>query len=94
MKFHFLTSIMFAIVYAIQVLVDDKMLRMKLLVPGLVLFYATLILFSVEYDSKGIKEWRRKEKKLIERTFSRFVKMYYDNKPISEILKGKEQAIK
>lgn len=77
MKLHFLTSVIFAIIYGIQVIVNDKFTRMKLIVPVLVLYYATLLLFSVEYDKTRIKQWRKKEKKLIERTYSRFVKEYY-----------------
>ena len=93
MRYHFITSILFTVMYTIQVIIKDRVKRMNMIVPVLVLFYVTFILFSIEYDKKMITSWKRQEKKIIDRTFSKFIKLYYKNKPFSEILKEKEELL-
>ena len=94
MKYHFIMSILFVIVYTVQVITQDLTKRMNMIVPVLVLFYATFILFTMEYDKRMITSWKRQEKKIVKRTFSRFINMYYKNKPFSEILNEKEELLK
>ena len=56
---------------------------MNMTVPVIVLFITTLILFAIEYDKKRVEMWKRKEKKLIEQVYSKFVKVYL-NRPKHE----------
>ncbi len=79
MKFHFISSIFFAVCISLLVLNPDPNKRMLYLVPTLILFYATFMLFSLEYDRERMKAWRKKEKSLIEDTYSKFVSESYKN---------------
>ncbi len=52
MKWHFLSSIVFVMVLTVQAISENRNLRIILLVPNLILFYTTLILFGLDYDHK------------------------------------------
>lgn len=69
-------------------IVKERMTRLKLIVPVIILYYTTLMLFALDYDRMHIKQWRKKEKKLVENTYTRFLENYYIKKtPINEINK-------
>jgi hypothetical protein len=72
MKFHFITSIVFAVVAMFLAISDNKSERLLLLIPLLVLYYLGFVFFSVEYDKENIQNWRNKERKVIEDTYEKF----------------------
>ncbi|MFH2021299.1 MAG: hypothetical protein ABIJ34_07835 [archaeon] len=74
MKFHFITSILFAVFIGMLAITEEKTARMIYLVPVLVFFYATILLYSLEYDAQGRNLWKKKERKLIDETYTRFFK--------------------
>ena len=74
MKFHFITSIIFAVFLGMLTITEEKVSRMFYLVPVLIFFYATIILYSIEYDNQCNQMWKKKEKKLVEQTYLRFFK--------------------
>jgi membrane protein implicated in regulation of membrane protease activity len=82
MKFHFLSSIAFAVAVALMALAGSLYTRMLLLVPVLLLFYVTWILFAIEYERHKSGLWKKKEKKIIEETYSKFVRNYHKTKQI------------
>jgi hypothetical protein len=73
-------SILFAILYAFQMLIPSQKTRIFLMVPILILYYATFILFGMEYDKRMIEEWKKKEKKVVEDSYGEFVRRYHNNK--------------
>ena len=80
MDLHFLSSVLFTIVFMLQVINPDLEARMKLIPAVIVLFYATLVFFSLDYEKRRRKAWERKKRKLIEEVYSRFVKMFLERK--------------
>jgi len=54
--------------------------RMIYLIPVLVLFFTSWVLFTVEYDKQRSVKWKQKEKKIIEKVYSKFVREYYEKK--------------
>jgi archaellum biogenesis protein FlaJ (TadC family) len=74
MKFHFITSIIFAVFLGMLAITEDNLSRMFYLVPVLIFFYATIVLYSVEYDAQGNQMWKKKERKLVEETYLKFFK--------------------
>jgi hypothetical protein len=72
MKYHFISSFLFVIALLSLVTSDKLGTRMMLMSAVLVLFYITLMLFSVDYDKESRAQWKNKEKKLIEETYVKF----------------------
>ncbi len=70
MKFHFITSILFALNLTFLALVENLYKRMLLLIPAFFLFYITFFLFIIEYDKQNTISWKKKEEELIQK-FSR-----------------------
>ena len=59
---------------------DNPSKRYILVVPALVIFYTTFILFAVDYDKTMMKQWREKEIKITEETFLQFYQHYLKKK--------------
>ncbi len=74
MKFHFVASILFVITLSFLAINKNLNTRMLLLVPVLVLFYATIIFFGLEYEKEKQALWQKRQKKLVEETYERFFK--------------------
>ncbi|NTV23063.1 MAG: hypothetical protein HGA85_01650 [Nanoarchaeota archaeon] len=74
MKYHFITSVLFAVSVSLMTLAQDIRTRMLLLFPVLILFYATFIVFSIEYDRERSANWKQKEKQVIENTYIKFLR--------------------
>ena len=74
MKYHLITEIITAVFMALVVLTDDLYYRSLLLVAVLVLFHATLVILMLEFDHLNIKQWKIKEKRLIEELTLKFSK--------------------
>jgi hypothetical protein len=72
MKYHFISSFLFVIALLSLVTSDKLGTRMMLMSAVLVLFYVTLMLFSVDYDKESRTQWKNKEKRLIEETYVKF----------------------
>jgi hypothetical protein len=72
--------VLFAVFLALLALSTDFKQRMLYLIPCLVLFYGTIVLFSLEYDKASIHAWKKKEKSLIEETYSKYVTNYHKKK--------------
>ncbi len=53
-------------------------------VPVFLLFYLTFFLFTLEYDKKMSEAWKKKEKKLIQETYAKYVKEYHKKKKEEE----------
>jgi hypothetical protein len=64
MKWHFLSSIMMAGFIALIAITDSEKTRYIYVVPTIILFYISLILFAVEYDGLMIKQWKKNEEKI------------------------------
>lgn len=69
MKFHFISSIFFAIFISLLAINEDSFYRMLLLIPCLILFYLTLIVFAYEYDKEKNRLWVKKENRLKEEIY-------------------------
>ncbi len=82
MKLHFLCSLIFTALLAYMVTNNSLNTRMLLIVPVLVFFYLTLVLFTIDYDKENMAVWHRKEKKLLEDTYTEFVRKYYRKEKI------------
>ena len=80
MRYSFITSILFTLIYSLQIITKEMKIRMNLIVPVMILFFATFLLFAIEYDKKRSLMWKSKEKKLIEKVYGKFVKVYL-NRP-------------
>lgn len=72
MRMHFLTSIAFVLFLSGAAMHPDLNARMLMMVPSLIMFYATLVLFGMEYEKDRSLFWKKKEKKLVEETYLRF----------------------
>jgi len=55
-----------------------------MVVPVFLLFYLTFFLFTLEYDTKMSEAWKKKEKKLIQETYAKYVKEYHKKKKEDE----------
>ena len=74
MKLYFVGSIIFAILATGMAINENASARSNLLIPVLILYFMNFILFTVEYDNERQKQWRIKEKRLIEKIYLRFFK--------------------
>ena len=63
---------------AVLALSDEKQVRMLLVVPILVFFESTFLLFQVEYDKRSMVAWKEKEKQIEEELALKLVR-YYKN---------------
>jgi hypothetical protein len=71
-----------AIDIALMAVSTNEKTRYILLIPAMVLFYSTLILFSVEYDSLMMKQWKRSEEKVKKEAYiSSFIEYLKEKKP-------------
>ena len=77
MKLHFISSIIYVIILTLLTINNNLQTRMLLLVIVMIFFYATFILFGYELEKQKRLSWKKKEKKLIEETYSKFVSEYY-----------------
>lgn len=83
MKLHFTSSIIFVIVLTLLTINNNLNERMLLLVIVMIFFYATFIIFGYELEKQKRLSWKKKEKKLIEETYSKFVIDFYKKKKIT-----------
>ncbi|MFH1409348.1 MAG: hypothetical protein ABIH34_05550 [Nanoarchaeota archaeon] len=79
-KLYFVTAVLFAIILTVLALQDDLATRMILVVPVLVLFFGTLILFSLGYDQLSSVSFKQRGEKVKEEAYIKFVKDYYNGK--------------
>ena len=64
MYLHFIASILMIILLSLMSLNNSLKTRMIYIVPIIVLYYTTFMLFSFDYDKKMIERWKVKEDKL------------------------------
>ena len=64
MKPHFLSSVAFVVILTYMAMSDSFLYRVVSIIPLLLLFYATLFLFGVEYDKIEQDMWKKKEERL------------------------------
>lgn len=67
MKFHFITEVLTALIILLIVMNDNMQHRALLMIPALALFHATLLIFGFEYDKMNAKQWKTREKRIIEK---------------------------
>lgn len=84
MKPHFLSSIIFTVLYTIQTITPSLKTRMNLIAPVMILFFGTFVLFIIDYEKTGRKAWSKKEKKLIESSYEKFYMTYLISKKQQE----------
>jgi Sec-independent protein secretion pathway component TatC len=72
MKNYLVISIAFAALAAVIALSDDRKERLMLLIPLLIIYYLSFVFFSYDYDRQSMLSWKKKEKKVIEDTYTRF----------------------
>jgi hypothetical protein len=66
MKLHFISSILFTGCAVYMALAKNENVRLMLLVPVIIFFCVTLLLYAVDYDRAGMKAWKKKEEKIRE----------------------------
>ncbi len=94
MKAYFASAIGFVILYTFQIMKPSLQSRMILIVPVLLLFYITLFSFMLEYEKKGREMWRKKEKKLIESSYSKFSLAYFRRRDFTKEVRANAEEMK
>ena len=84
MKLYFLSGISLTVAYVIQILNKDFNTRVKIIVPVLILFFITFYSFILEYENQRRNAWGKKEKKLVENVYSKFIEMYFHKREVME----------
>lgn len=64
----------------LMAIAEKTFTRYVLLIPVLICFYVTLILFTIDYDRMMIKQWKIKENKNVDAAYLEFVRKYYEDK--------------
>ena len=72
MKYHLILALTADVLLGLALINDSLQTRALLIVPVLVLFHASIVVFGIEYDSMNMKQWKEKEKRIIDETISRF----------------------
>ena len=72
MKFHLITEMITGILMAWIVITDNLYHRSLLLIPALVFFHASLVILMLEHESMNTKQWKAKEKRIIEEISDKF----------------------
>jgi hypothetical protein len=80
MKWYFLSSVLMAGIIAMMAVYNNQTVRYILVIPSIVLFYASLILFAVEYDRLMMKQWKKNEEKVKENAYVEFFQSYIQEK--------------
>jgi hypothetical protein len=80
MKLYFLSSIMLAVVYTFQIINKDYNARMRIIVPVLILFLLTFYSFVLEYEKQRRSAWGKKEKRLVDNVYSKYMELYFRKK--------------
>ncbi len=78
--FHKVCSILVAVLLGYLIICEDVLIRMLLSVLILVLFYTTLISFSVKMEKQQRKNWDSKKDKLIKEMYSEIISPHYKRK--------------
>ena len=80
MKYHFISSILFAVAVGFLALAEKLQSRIILTVVVIILFYASLILFAMEYEKQRKKAWDKKVKRIEKEAYEKFVLDYKSKK--------------
>ena len=83
MKFHFISSVVMTIMLGIMAVNDSQSIRMIMILPTLIMYQLTFILFQLECDTLHKIMWSVKEKNLrksvSEETAEKIVRYYRSN---------------
>ena len=85
MKWYFLSSILTAGVIALMAVYNSQEMRYILVIPAIILFYASFILFAVEYDRMMMRQWKKNEEKVKENAYVEFFQNYILEKEITKL---------
>lgn len=85
MKLHFISSIVCAALITIMAINPDEFTRYVYLIPILISFFGTIVLFAVEYDRNMVKRYGVMKKTAEDDAYTRFVKEYYSGKNSKKI---------
>jgi hypothetical protein len=72
---HFLASLLLVTLLSLMVLSASQSTRMIYLVCVLVLYYATFIVYSYEYDRTMMVKWKSKEDRLQEKLAQKIIEL-------------------
>ncbi|MBT4823913.1 hypothetical protein HN695_00925 [Candidatus Woesearchaeota archaeon] len=72
MKYHLILALTADVLLGLALINDSLHTRALLIVPVLVLFHASIVVFGVEFDNMNMRSWKEKEKRIIEETIAKF----------------------
>lgn len=64
MKFHFLGSLVLAVLIAFTAISGSRTIRLAFAALSIIVFYAVFIIYGIEYDRLAMEQWKAKEKRL------------------------------
>ncbi len=86
MKFHFISSVVMTFIVGFMALNENLSMRVMLILPVILFYQLTFIMFQVECDVLYKVSWSAKEKKLrkcvAEETAEKVVRHYMHQKPV------------
>lgn len=80
MKLHFISSIICAVLITLMAINHDEFTRYVYLVPILISFFMTTVLFAIEYDKNMVKRFKIMKKTAESDAYAKFVSEYYSDK--------------
>ena len=74
MNYHLLFALTADVLLGLALINNNLRTRALLIVPVLILFHASIIVFGLEYESMNKEQWKVKEEKIIKETIAKFKK--------------------